>query len=116
MAALTLVTNPQDFSFRIRGILFSQSTFWLVGNFWGTGSLAASDGEMRLRGLLNSARLERQETGNIGIGNYLWHGRCLIIPGTNGSRPLYFAMTESDYELALDALARLGWALAPEGA
>jgi hypothetical protein len=116
MAAWTIVSNAQDFRFRIRGILFSRLTFWLVGNFWGTGSLTATDGEMRLRGLLNSARLERQETGAIGIGNYLWHGRCRIIPRTEGWGPLYFAMTQSDYERALDALVRLGWALAAEGA
>jgi hypothetical protein len=112
MAAWTTVSNAPGTGFRIRGIVFSRSTFWLVGNFWGTGSLTATSGEIQLRGPLNSARLERKEIDAIGIGNYLWRGRCLVLPRTEGSGPLCFAMTQSDYEQALDALVRLGWAIA----
>jgi hypothetical protein len=117
MAAWTTVSsNAQDIGLRIRGILFSRSTFWLVGNFWGTGSLTATSGEIRIRGLLNSARLGREETGAIELGSYLWRGRCLVLRRTEGQDPLYFAMTQSDYERALDGLVRLGWVLAGEGA
>jgi hypothetical protein len=116
MAAWTTVKNAQDSGFRIRGILFSRSTFWLVGNFWGTGSLTATSGEIGLRGPLNSARIGREETGAIELGNYLWRGRCLVVRRTKSRGPLYFAMTRSDYERALDGLVRLGWVLEGEGA
>lgn len=100
--------------FRVRGILFSHRTAWLVGNSWGASSLTIRAESVALRGPLNSVTLRREDVPQITVGNHLWLRNCLNFRRTGYAKDVSFALTPSDFERACGALTRLGWSLSDQ--
>lgn len=101
--------REQGTEFRVRGIFFSQWTFWWVGTLWGASSLTIRAESIALRGPLNSVTLRREDLLQITVGSYLWHGNCLIFRPQASAKDFYFALQRSDFERTCTALTQLGW-------
>ena len=97
------------YPFRVRGILFSRWTFWIVGNFWGSGLLRASTDEIRLSGPFQRRHVPRTDETRLRVDNYLWRAPCLVFDAPASTTPLYFALTRSDCAKTVPRLRELGW-------
>jgi hypothetical protein len=100
--------------FRIRGVLFSALTYWLVGGLWGASTLSISALEIALSGPLNSAGVRREELASVCTGRFLFRGNCLVFRGVPGRLTLYFSLTSTDYPRVVEALVGLGWPMSAD--
>lgn len=106
------MVEDRPYPLRVRGILFNPWTFWVVGNFWGSGLLRASTDEIRLSGPFHRRHVPRTDETRLRLDNYLWRAPCLVFEAPAASTtPLYFALTGSDCERTVPQLRELGWQL-----